>query len=145
MSDTEIEIEIMQTIIEDEPNEIMLTLDLVPLSVNMMYRSYRGGIRLSKRGRKFKQECLEELDRVLIEKDTNIEKVQQLSGDLYVDITLYFDNKRKRDIDNYAKSLLDSLKGILFEDDDQIIDLRLRKITGYHRNRSEIVIRNFEA
>lgn len=33
----------------------------------------------------------------------------------------------KPDADNYAKSVLDSLNGILFKDDNQIVDLNIKK------------------
>ena len=46
----------------------------------------------------------------------------------------YFNLKRKSyDIDGMLKLLFDSLNGYAYKDDEQIVDLRIRK----HRNQSE--------
>ena len=45
-------------------------------------------------------------------------------------LILYFKDKRKRDLDNYNKVLIDCLKNRLFEDDDQIYQLYMEKYIG---------------
>lgn len=50
-----------------------------------------------------------------------------LTGDVSVTIVLYFGTKRKADIDNFNKLLLDSLTGICWEDDSQITDMKVCK------------------
>jgi len=47
---------------------------------------------------------------------------------LIVRIVLYFGDRRKRDIDNYNKIVLDSLSGIIYEDDSQIMHLSIVKL-----------------
>jgi Holliday junction resolvase RusA-like endonuclease len=37
-------------------------------------------------------------------------------------------DRRKRDIDNLEKCVLDGLKGVLFEDDDQVVQVTKRKV-----------------
>jgi Holliday junction resolvase RusA-like endonuclease len=51
----------------------------------------------------------------------------QLEGDISVSVTFYFATKRKRDLDNQNKLMLDALTGIAWEDDSQIAELLLRR------------------
>lgn len=51
---------------------------------------------------------------------------------------LFFGTKRRQDIDNYNKILLDSLTGILWEDDSQIVELHLVK--GYDKTDPRVQI-----
>ena len=55
-------------------------------------------------------------------------------------IWLYFKTRAKRDIDNYNKAILDSLKGIVIEDDELIDDLAVHKIKGYGKDKVYIEI-----
>lgn len=51
-----------------------------------------------------------------------------ISGPLAVDIEVFFPDRRRRDLDNILKSLLDSMTHAgVWEDDSQIEDLRIRK------------------
>ena len=59
---------------------------------------------------------------------------------LKVEIWLYFKTRAKRDIDNYNKAILDSLKGIVIEDDELIDDLAVHKIKGYGKDKVYIEI-----
>jgi len=47
--------------------------------------------------------------------------------DIVIEANIYFWDRRTRDIDNYNKLWMDSLSGILYEDDKQIIGLILYK------------------
>ena len=38
------------------------------------------------------------------------------------------------DLDNACKALLDGLKGIVFDDDKQVVELEMRKVYGQHDN-----------
>ena len=40
---------------------------------------------------------------------------------------MYFYDERPLDVDNIPKPILDALKGLIFEDDDQVTDLVCRK------------------
>lgn len=76
-------------------------------------------------------------------------KGQKLDGDIIAEITAYFSipksfSKKKRvqaiegkirptkkpDTDNIAKTILDSLNGIAFEDDKQVVALLVKKLYG---------------
>ena len=94
--------------------KLKLELELpFPPSVNSCYRAIpRGRICatiLSKQGREYK----EKIGRILGSSKPTDKR-------LMVRIQLAMPDKRKRDIDNYNKILLDSLTGILWEDDSQI-------------------------
>ena len=53
-------------------------------------------------------------------------------------IKLYFGDKRRRDEDNYKKLVYDSLQGIIFEDDKQIILAETVKLIDEKKPRVEI-------
>ena len=59
-------------------------------------------------------------------------------GPVDIDVRLYFDSHRKHDIDNYGKLLLDSLTGVLWVDDDQIVAMRIEKFYDKDAPRIEI-------
>lgn len=60
------------------------------------------------------------------------------SEDVKLKIDLYFGTKRKCDIDNFNKLVLDSLTGIVYEDDSQIQELTLRKF--YDKENPRVVV-----
>ncbi len=82
---------------------------------------------MSKKGREFKQEvCLLLAD--LLESDQFKDFEFPLKQRLAVTIFLHAPNKRKYDIDNRCKAILDAMQdSLLFEDDEQIDSLTLRR------------------
>ncbi len=69
----------------------------------------------------------------IIASEPSIYKREQ--GFLYVDVVCYVQRPAKTvrqtpngDVDNYAKAVLDSLNGVLWEDDDQIVFLTVKKV-----------------
>src|SRR3990167_11054997 len=63
-----------------------------------------------------------------------------IKGDVGIEIDLYFGDKRVHDIDNYGKILLDSLTGIVWEDDKQIQKMLVTKNYSKENPRIEIII-----
>ena len=98
--------------------EYNLTLPF-PVSVNQYYRSIPRGkfcsVILSQKGRDFKAKVKELVD------------VYPTDKPVLVMIKLYPPSKRKYDVDNMLKSLLDSLIGIAYFDDSQIVCLAVSK------------------
>lgn len=64
-----------------------------------------------------------------------------LTGSLCMEVTLYFGTRRRADIDNFNKLWADALTGIVWEDDSQIIELRLRKAYDRERPRIEVTLK----
>jgi crossover junction endodeoxyribonuclease RusA len=59
-----------------------------------------------------------------------------------VDIDFYNGNRRRRDIDNMAKLVLDGLNAVAFADDHSVVGLNLRKLyTEKELARTEVTIR----
>lgn len=100
-----------------------LNLDIHPLSyyqylTQNKYRKY-----ITTKGRKYK----EDLHCIFIEymKDKEI-----IKGKVKVIMKFSFSNKRKNDLDNFIKPLLDCMSGIIFEDDRQVYQLEVSKEDG---------------
>ena len=105
-----------------------------PVSVNHAYRAYRGRVVLSAKAREFKQHVLDCLPEDYI----------KIMGKVRLEVKFMFKDKRKRDIDNYLKVLLDSIKGVLFEDDDQIYELKVVKAIGCEREGIELRLEGWD-
>ena len=65
---------------------------------------------------------------------------QSMDGRFYVIITFYRGNKRRVDLDNLSKAVLDALEGIYWRDDTQVVSLYLRKRYDKSNPRAEIRI-----
>lgn len=68
-------------------------------------------------------------------------KKEPLQGDIKIEIELYFGTKRIADWDNFHKLSMDALSGIVWEDDSQIVDARVRKFYDKEKPRIEILIK----
>mgnify|MGYP001258758510 CR=1 FL=1 len=111
----------------------MIELPLMACSVNKYYRSWKGRVLISKDGREFKKEV-----------DLLLNNYEKIKGKIKLSLILYFKDKRKRDLDNYNKVLIDCLKNKLFEDDDQIYKLYMEKHIGCGFNKICIIIESLE-
>ena len=107
-------------------------MDFLPVSVNASYRSCGNKVYKSKKLKDFQNQ---------VEKYFNgFENIQKLEGNLSIDITFEIKGIRKRDIDNMLKSLLDALEGHLFENDNQIFEIKCRKIMNCISNKTKIIL-----
>ena len=126
--------------------ELKLTLP-VPVSINKLYiNEYRfnpvtrrreptGARILSKEGEHVRS-VMRELSKEAVENsDWNIEEV----GDkfLYMDVDIYF-NRRGRDADNIYKALQDSMQGIVYKNDSQLLPRTQRILFDKNDSRVEI-------
>ena len=111
----------------------MLIIPIMACSVNKYYRSWKGRVLISKDGKEFKNEL-----------ELHLTNYQKILGKIKLNIILHFKDKRKRDVDNYAKVLIDCLKNKLFEDDDMIYKLYMEKHIGYGENKIEIYVNKID-
>lgn len=98
-----------------------------PISVNRMYRGRRF---LTNEGKSIKESTGWEIKKQW--------KENMIRGNVGVQIDLFYSDKRKRDIDNPTKALLDCMTSIVFLDDSQITELIITKNVG--KDRAEIII-----
>ena len=57
-----------------------------------------------------------------------------------LDIVLWMPDRRRRDLDNCAKSICDGLNGIVYLDDSQVAELVVRRRIDGQRPRAEITV-----
>lgn len=93
---------------------VQLTLPWPP-TVNTYWRQWRGRMILSAKGREYRQRVLGQLG-----------ERSPLLGRLAVQIAAYPPDKRRRDLDNLHKGILDALGAAgIYADDSQIDELRI--------------------
>ena len=91
-----------------------------PPSVNRMWRSVQGRVLISAEGRSYRKAVA---DQVLVQR-----AAKQLAGRLAVSIFAFPPDKRRRDLDNLFKSVLDALTHAgVWLDDEQIDALSIRR------------------
>jgi crossover junction endodeoxyribonuclease RusA len=72
-------------------------------------------------------------------------QAKPLGGEIVLSVTFYFATKRRRDLDNQNKILFDALSGIVYDDDRQIAELRLRREYDRARPRIEVQVQEAQA
>jgi|TARA_R100000808_G_scaffold2439_1_gene9703 crossover junction endodeoxyribonuclease RusA len=103
--------------IEMGENWLSAVLPWAPTVNHYYQKSRKGAFFLSQRGRRFRDDV-----------SALLRPCSPLSGPLSLRVDLFPPDRRKRDIDNNLKALLDSLeKGGAFEDDNQITHLSVFK------------------
>lgn len=101
----------------------MITLLGQPKSTNHIYKSRcfnnHPSVYLSAEGKAIKEDYIKQLKKQW--------KREPLEGNVRLAVVFFHGDKRKRDLDNYNKLWIDSCNGILFNDDNQIVELYMRK------------------
>lgn len=95
-----------------------LTLPFPP-SANQLYRSTNKGVRISMRGRAYREEVALCVIR---------QRAKHMTGRLAVLIEAYMPDRRRHDLDNLLKATLDCMtySGV-YLDDEQIDDLHIKR------------------
>lgn len=89
-----------------------------PPSVNTYWRTFNGRMIISEKGRLYRKEVA---DQVLIQRGA-----KHFAGKLKVEIEAFRPDKRRRDLDNLLKAILDGMTHAgVWEDDSNIVDLRI--------------------
>lgn len=111
-----------------------------PPSVNTYWRNIKGRTLLSAKGRKYAKDVVDALWQHKA-KHGAIETFG--SSRLRMEITLYPKDNRRRDVDNFAKAVLDSLqKAGVYIDDSQIDDLHIMRGAPHEHPNVEVYIRS---
>jgi len=110
-----------------------ITINHKPVSVNHMYGH-------SRNGRKFLTKKAKDFKKAVEDAFNNAKKTKKYGGDVRAAVVYFFGDKRKHDVDNYSKVLLDSLQGSAYINDEQIRDLRLLKYWDKTNPRVEVTI-----
>lgn len=103
-----------------------------PISTNVIYRRHKSIIYLSKEGKDLKNSYQWEAKSQF--------KKKPITSELEISVSLYFKDKRRRDIDNWCKILLDSLTGIVWVDDSQIRKMTIKKLMDKNNPRIELEV-----
>lgn len=112
--------------------EILITLKTLPVSVNATYRRSRNSF--------YKSEEANLTQKAIQWEAKSQYRGKPLSEEIKVSIVFYWPDKRRHDIDNGLKGLLDALTGILWDDDSQIQEMRVRKYVDKANPRVELMI-----
>ena len=115
------------------PNRVTLTLP-VPPSANRLWRNGRGRTYKSEPARAFAAEVL-----AICYKAGHTRPRWPKDTPLRVTMTWYRAIKRG-DLDNKAKALLDSLRGLVIVDDAQVCELHLYRVDGQRPGRCEVIV-----
>jgi len=101
-----------------------------PPSVNHYWRRVGAKTLISREGRRFREEVVAKISQ---------RKVRAISGPVRVHILACRPDKRRRDIDNILKSLLDALGHAgVYEDDSQIWKLSVEWTRGFNGQLSTV-------
>lgn len=115
---------------KDKPRTLQIEIDQAPPSINGMYRFTNRGGYITKKGREFKN---------YFEWQLKSARVKSFgAARLRTDYEFHFKGKRLRDTSNYIKTVEDCLKGILFDDDEQIDYITAKRY--YHCPETKIII-----
>ena len=118
--------------------EIYLELPFPP-TVNSYYSKTQRGIYISRKGREFRDMCADECH------EQNAYGLL-LFDRLQVDVILYPPDRRRRDLDNYMKALLDSLtQAKVWEDDEQVDNLIIHRGKIIPRGKCAVRLQLFES
>jgi crossover junction endodeoxyribonuclease RusA len=101
----------------------------VPPSVNHYLRRTRYGVTLTEKAREFK-----DIVRLTVHG-------KMMTGNIRMDVR-YFRPRRAGDIDGPLKLVQDSLQGILYENDKQIVELHVYRFDDKDNPRIEVIVSN---
>tara|TARA_Y100000310_G_scaffold297299_1_gene330181 strand:- start:956 stop:1303 length:348 start_codon:yes stop_codon:yes gene_type:complete len=108
-----------------------ITIPGNPISVNHYTAN-------TKFGRKYLTKKAKEYQKVVKESSAHI--TEKYLGEVIMSIKYHFGDKRRRDIDNYSKVILDCLEGVCYIDDKQVSKLSLEKHYDKENPRTEVEI-----
>lgn len=113
---------------------IEIEIPFIPPSANALYRSYRGRVITSKKYKMFKESMIEYLQHIH----------EPFLGQVQLFVTFYITDKRKHDLDNLLKGLIDTLQPTCILNDNQIMVIHAEKMLDQPDARTLIHISEFQ-
>jgi crossover junction endodeoxyribonuclease RusA len=108
-----------------------------PPSVNHYWRNFRGRMVIGARGRAYRK------DATAASHDQRV-PIEGIGGPLKVELLAHPPDRRRRDLDNLQKALLDAVVAAgVIEDDSNIDDLRVIRGPVFPGGKVEVVIRPY--
>lgn len=108
-----------------------------PPSVNHYWRNFRGRMVIGARGRAYRKAAIEAIG------DQGV-PLDGIGGPLKVELLAHPPDRRRRDLDNLQKALLDAVVAAgVIEDDSNIDDLRVIRGPVFPGGKVEVVIRPY--
>lgn len=112
-----------------ETTQLTFTLPYPP-SANRYWRNVKGRMVVSANARAYKEE---------VGWMVKAKVKEPMPGDIYVRVRI-FRPRKIGDLDNTLKVLLDALKGIVFIDDEQVVEIRANRFDDKANPRAEVTV-----
>lgn len=109
---------------------MMILILPYPPSINSYWRNFRGRMVKTKEAKQYHQHA------ALLARAAGLDPVQ---GDVSITMRVYRPRK-SGDLDNRAKIVLDSLNGVAYDDDKQIVELHAYRFDDKENPRVEVEI-----
>ena len=138
MNKLEIEDNVNNTLTNQLPTiEYSFVFNTTPLSYYRTLRKTKSGrTYLTKEGKEYRKTIKEQVEAQMFGYNIDV-----LKGNLSATFIFFHDNRRKNDLDNSLKSILDCFNEVLFEDDSQLISITLSKKYDKQEPRIELLIK----
>lgn len=111
---------------------ISFTIDGKPMSKSNSYRMGKGKYYVPKAQKDYEAKVLDAAKQSYLG--------DALEGEIEMEIRLFFPDKRRRDAQNYTKSICDALNGVVYKDDSQIVRITITKTLDRDKPRAEVMI-----
>jgi crossover junction endodeoxyribonuclease RusA len=108
-----------------------------PPSVNHYWRNFRGRMVIGPRGRAYRKDATAAIHEQRV-------PIEGIGGSLKVELLAHPPDRRRRDLDNLQKALLDAVVAAgVIEDDSNIDDLRVIRGPVFPGGKVDVVIRPY--
>ena len=109
-----------------------ITIPIIALSYYQYLTQNKFRKYITTKGREYKSKIEDILTEFMLDKEIK-------TGDCKVSLEFHHHTRRKHDVDNYAKCILDFMSNIVYLDDKQVQELNVKKF--YDKENPRIVIR----
>jgi len=112
-----------------------LIIDIIPISYYQYLSQNRYRKYITAKGKEYKRDIEDKLSVFMVDKEIK-------TGDIRLHLEFHHNTRRKNDVDNYAKPIMDFMSDIVYLDDQQVTELNVKKF--YDKEHPRIVIEVWE-